>query len=175
MANRFAYALALFLGFLDADAARADYRMAMLAESDLLEEISEGLGACESESSGHAIELRCGDGATVVVHIDVIAPYDPGAFGSAGQRYLADRKSYRVELVSNRNGRCVGTDGIRLRPGLTGFRSRSRESEDLHRHEIVAFLGSEMLRVVVLAEEQGVGGELDGLLRASLARLTPLW
>lgn len=174
MIIRFAYSLALLLSFSGVDAARASDRMAILAESNLLEKISEDLGECETESTDYAIELRC-DGAKVVVRIDVVTPYDPGPFSSASRRYLADRRSYCAQVVSNWSGRCIGTDRIRPRFGLRGFRSRSKESAKLYRHEIVAFFRSEMLRAVVLAERQSIGHDLDGLLQSALARLTPLW
>jgi hypothetical protein len=151
-------------------------RMAILADSYIMEHYSKYLGDCKTEVLDYTIELKCqNDDENNRVLIEVLTSYDPGSFGTPRQKYLADRKAYCFNLVSNRNGRCIGTDRISPRSRLAGFRSKSSENPNLRRVEIVLFHGSELLRSTVITKRHDIGADLDNLLQWSLIRLTPYW
>lgn len=156
----------------------AVYLLSHLPDFYLIKRISKKLGGCEQTVLPRALELTCDNNRSnrrgpVLVRIDVaIIEYvrtDPM------KKYLSDRKRYCLRLASLSGNRCVGTDGIRPRFSLHGFRSSSREKPDVYRHEYVVFNGREVIRATVLGDLQTIDHDLDGWLQWTLARLTPLW
>jgi hypothetical protein len=154
-----------------------DNQFSLLTGSTLFKHMKES-GDWDITVLPEAIEYVCLTcEGPVVARLERAVPYGPGDYGSASQRYLAERKEFCANLVADRDGRCVSHRTIRWSMVLHGFRFQYEIGHE-EVTEMVFFYPEydvgQVKLVTVIHGEKGVRLP-DFLLKAHMARMTPFY
>lgn len=156
-----------------------------LLNSRLFSQLEES-GAWDVSVSETMLSYNCRDcGGEVRVTLEVVAPYDPGGFGTSVQRYLAEREAWCADLARRFLGRCSGLSVNRWHLTLKGFKA-SHEIGGRSVTELVFFYhnnryfglvsGPELIRGTMTLEDGATPPDgTTSLLHAQMARLTAFY